>query len=108
MQKLNNKAYIDTKNKVIAIDAPTEEEARRIALEYLEQLGIENEYDKMYNALGIPHEKLLTLDIPKEDTRHYLEEDDGSDLAEVVAEDYTANLLENGIIPPWLMAPEMA
>lgn len=71
MIKINNVCYLDLENKVVAIDAPTLEEAREYALNMLNELGIENEYAEMHR-IGLVDEDILPLNVSREEGEQWL------------------------------------
>lgn len=91
MIKINNVCYLDLENKVVAIDAPTLEEAR----EYAEnELGIENKYAEMHR-IGLVDEDILPLNVSREEGEQWLNNklSDGQCI-ELIMRDYKPILRE--------------
>lgn len=62
MERISNDCYIDIENYIIAVDAPTLEEARAKALGYLRELGIPNYYAFLHN-MGMTDSEILHLEM---------------------------------------------
>ena len=94
MIKVNNVCYLDLENKVVAIDAPTLEEAREYALSMLNRLGIENEYAEMHRV-GLVDEDILPLNISEEEGEQWLNNElSDEQCEELIMRDYEPILRE--------------
>lgn len=72
MERITNDCYIDIENYIIAVDAPTLEEARAKALGYLRELGIPNYY-KFLQKMGMTRSEILDLEMSYREEQAMLE-----------------------------------
>lgn len=94
MIKVNNVCYLDLENKVVAINAPTLEEAREYALNMLNELGLENEYAEMHE-MGLVDEDILPLNISDEEGEQWINNElSDEQCKELIMRDYEPILRE--------------